>query len=63
MWAGSPYEHIMMAVEYESAMAAEAPPALPATGRAAVPWLAVALALAGLGLLSGGWLLTRRQQW
>jgi hypothetical protein len=61
MWAGSPYEHIMMPVAGGAAATTVAQPtALRATGGAAVPWLAAALALAGLGLMGGGWLLARR---
>jgi hypothetical protein len=58
MWAGTPYEHIMMPVQYEPATvtAAGAPAALPSTGAATGYWLVAALALAGLGLLGGGWL-------
>jgi hypothetical protein len=60
MWAGTPYEHIMMPVA-DLTPAAQSPAALPATGGQTGPWLAVTLALAGLGLLSGSWLLRRRQ--
>jgi hypothetical protein len=50
MWAGSPYEHIMMPVAGgAAATAVTQPPSLPATTGAAVPWLAAALALAGPG--------------
>ncbi len=64
MWAGTPYEHIMMPVEAgpAAAAAAEAPTALPATGAEVGNGLLVLLVLTGLGLLAGGWLVRRRQK-
>jgi len=58
MWAGTPYEHIMMPV-VDMVVAAQEPAALPTTGGETETWLAAALALAGLGLLGGGWLMRR----
>ena len=60
MWAGTPYEHLMMPVVYDQAMAAGQPATLPGTGGAARPWLPVAVALAGLGVLAGGLMLRWR---
>jgi LPXTG-motif cell wall-anchored protein len=64
MWAGTPYEHIMMPVQAGSitAVAAEAPAALPATGAETGNELVGILVLTGLGLLGGSWLIRRRDQ-
>jgi hypothetical protein len=63
MWAGTPYEHIMMPVEAEpvATSAAEAPAALPATGAPAGDQLLVAVMLAGACLLGGSWFVSRHQ--
>jgi hypothetical protein len=63
MWAGTPYEHIMMPVQAEpvSAAAAEAPAALPSTGAPAGYGLLVTLTLTGLCMLASGWLVGRQQ--
>lgn len=58
--------HVTEAGTYELVVnftvAPEEPAALPTTGGKARDWLTVMLALAGLGLLGGGWLVVRRQQ-
>lgn len=58
--------HVTEAGTYELVanftVAPEEPAELPTTGGEAGDWLAVMLALAGLGLLGGGWLVVRRQQ-
>jgi hypothetical protein len=63
MWAGTPYEHIMMPVEAEpaTAIATGEPSALPATGAEVGNGLVVTLVVAGLGLLGGGWWVRRQQ--
>ena len=57
--------HITEAGMYELVVnftvAAEQPATLAAAGGEARNWLAVILALAGLGLLGGGWLVVRQQ--
>jgi hypothetical protein len=64
MWAGTPYEHIMMPVQAGQPTTAsdEAPVALPGTGAPVGPGLGLAALLAGLCLLGGGWLVRRQQQ-
>ena len=60
MWAGTPYEHIMMPVAYEPVMVTHQPVLLPATGGINGSWLVVTLVLTGLGVLTGSLLLSWR---